>query len=188
MDRSSQLLCVVAASLVSFATLAQPAGQQSILAPPPLRDWSIIGPPDIRESEHLLSHRRQASLQGVELQDAGLGSAAERVAQLIDAGRAGEVWDGASIVARATVARPDFVESIKAERARAGALVSRGKAHVVRVNQPAGSKIPEGLYVNVTFESRFKGSQQPIQELVSFRLDEDSVLRLAGYALTSSAG
>ena len=51
----------------------------------------------------------------------------------------------------------------------------------------AGAAVPEGLYINVSFPTRFANSAQPVRELVSFRFDEDQVWRLAGYSLRASA-
>ena len=48
-------------------------------------------------------------------------------------------------------------------------------------------QVPEGLYINVSFPTRFAKAPQPVRELVSFRLDEDKTWRLAGYSLRASA-
>jgi hypothetical protein len=55
------------------------------------------------------------------------------------------------------------------------------------VSTAAGAAVPEGLYINVSFPTRFANSAQPVRELVSFRFDEDQVWRLAGYSLRASA-
>lgn len=110
-----------------------------------------------------------------------------KVATLVDAGRAGEVWKGASAVARRSVTEQAFVAQLDSDRKRLGALVSRGQPVVTRVKYRAGATVPEGLYVNVSFPTRFASSTQPVRELVSFRFDEDKVWRLAGYSVRAAA-
>ena len=58
----------------------------------------------------------------VQKQDAEMGAAAVKAAQLVDANRAGELWDGASAVARRAVPKAAFVSQLAAERTR---LLSR---------------------------------------------------------------
>ncbi|WP_267107530.1 DUF4019 domain-containing protein [Xanthomonas sacchari] len=114
-------------------------------------------------------------------QDAQMAQAGLRAAQLVDAGRTGELWDGASVVAKKAVTRAVFVREIDAARARLGALLGRGVASVARVQYAAGSQVPPGTYVNISFPSRFANAPQPVRELVSLRLDEDKTWRLVGY-------
>ncbi|HEL2957775.1 MULTISPECIES: DUF4019 domain-containing protein [Stenotrophomonas] len=123
----------------------------------------------------------------VQKQDAEMGAAAVKAAQLVDANRAGELWDGASAVARRAVPKAAFVSQLASERARLGALAGRGQPTITRVKYNAGAAVPEGLYINVSFPTRFANSAQPVRELVSFRFDEDHVWRLAGYSLRASA-
>ncbi|MDY4295363.1 MULTISPECIES: DUF4019 domain-containing protein [unclassified Xanthomonas] len=114
-------------------------------------------------------------------QDAQMAQAGLRAAQLVDAGRTGELWEGASVVAKKAVTRAVFVREIDAARARLGALLGRGVASVARVQYAAGSQVPPGTYVNISFPSRFANAPQPVRELVSLRLDEDKTWRLVGY-------
>ncbi len=123
----------------------------------------------------------------VQKQDTEMGAAALKAAQLVDANRAGEVWDGASAVARRAVPKATFVSQLAAERTRLGALAGRGQPTITRVKYSSGAAVPEGLYINVSFPTRFANSAQPVRELVSFRFDEDQVWRLAGYSLRASA-
>jgi hypothetical protein len=123
----------------------------------------------------------------VQKQDQEMVAAALKVATLVDAGRAGEVWKGASAVARRSVTEQAFVAQLDSDRKRLGALVSRGQPVVTRVQYRAGATVPEGLYVNVSFPTRFTNSTQPVRELVSFRFDEDKVWRLAGYSVRAAA-
>ncbi|WP_115047223.1 DUF4019 domain-containing protein [Xanthomonas arboricola] len=119
-------------------------------------------------------------------QNTEMTQAALRVAQMVDANQVASLWDGASSVAKTAVKRDVFVSQIGAERARLGAVVGRGQGSVTRVKYAAGAQVPEGLYVNVSFPTRFAKAQQPLRELVSFRLDEDKTWRLAGYSLRAS--
>lgn len=120
-------------------------------------------------------------------QNAEMAQAATRVAQMVDANQTGPLWDGASAVARKAVTRDAFVKQIAAERGRLGPLVGRGQGSVTRVKYGPGAQVPEGLYVNVSFPTRFANTPQPVRELVSFRLDEDKVWRLSGYSLRTAA-
>ncbi|WP_411850401.1 DUF4019 domain-containing protein [Stenotrophomonas sp. LGBM10] len=119
-------------------------------------------------------------------QDAEMSAAALKVAQLVDDNRAAEAWRGASAVARKTVTEQAFVAQLAADRKRLGALASRGQPTVTRVKYAAGATVPEGLYINVSFPTRFANSAQPVRELVSFRLDEDRIWRLAGYSVRAA--
>ena len=123
----------------------------------------------------------------VQKQDAEMGAAALKAAQLVDANRAGELWDGASTVARRAVPKAAFVSQLTADRTRLGAMAGRGQPTITRVKYAAGAAVPEGLYINVSFPTRFANSAQPVRELVSFRFDEDQTWRLAGYSLRASA-
>ncbi|PPU40441.1 DUF4019 domain-containing protein [Xanthomonas arboricola] len=119
-------------------------------------------------------------------QNTEMTQAALRVAQMVDANQVASLWDGASSVAKTAVKRDVFVTQIGAERARLGPVVGRGQGSVTRVKYAAGAQVPEGLYINVSFPTRFAKAQQPVRELVSFRLDEDKTWRLAGYSLRAS--
>lgn len=116
-------------------------------------------------------------------QNAEMSQAALKVVQMVDANQAGQLWDGASVVAKKAVARDAFVRQVGSERARLGALAGRGAGTVTRVKYGPGAQVQEGLYVNVSFPTRFADAPQPVRELVSFRLDEDKVWRLSGYSL-----
>lgn len=119
-------------------------------------------------------------------QDAEITQAALQVARLVDSQQAAQVWDGASVVARKAVTRDAFANSVNADRGRLGALVSRGKPSITRVQYPAGASVPEGIYLNVSFPTRFANNAQPVRELVSFRLDEDKVWRASGYSVRAA--
>jgi len=171
---------VLLSLLLPWAGLAQtptparaPAAQPAAAAP-------ATAPAPAGQGAAQLTPAQQAQ---VARQNAEMTAAALRAAQLVDGGRTGEVWDGASAVARRAVTRPAFISQVQADRTRLGALVGRGQPSVTRVRYGAGAAVPEGLYVSVSFPTRFASSPQPVRELVSFRLDEDQVWRVAGYSL-----
>ncbi len=171
----SSLSLVAGTALAQSAAPAQPTPQQQPAPRAPAPAGSRAGALTPAQQE------QQAR------QDQEMGQAALKVAQLVDGNRAGEVWDGASAVARKAVTRDAFASHIAADRGRLGALVSRGQPSVTRVQYGAGAPVPEGLYINVSFPTRFANDAQPIRELVSFRLDEDRVWRVSGYSVRAAS-
>lgn len=111
-----------------------------------------------------------------------LATAAIQAAQLIDAGRAGEVWDGASTVAKRSVDRKKFTDSLTAQRQPLGATTARRWTLVSRHSTAGTEQLPAGTYANVEFDTQFAGNRAG-HELISFRQDEDGTWRLAGYVL-----
>ncbi|MGE8280138.1 MAG: DUF4019 domain-containing protein [Stenotrophomonas sp.] len=178
--RSSCLLLMLSLGLPAGAVMAQ-ATAQPAPAPAPAAAPAAAA----RPAAPALSAAQQAQ---VARQDAEMTAAAQRVAQLVDGNQAASVWDGASAVARKAVTRDQFASNVNADRAKLGALVSRGKPSITRVQYPAGAAVPEGIYLNVSFPTRFANNAQPVRELVSFRLDEDKVWRASGYSLRAAAG
>lgn len=172
--RPSHLLVLL--SLVGGNALAQQHAAPPAAAPAPAAQASRTPGP-------ALSAAQQAQLAQ---QDVQMAEAAQRVAQLVDGNKAAEVWDGASAVARRAVTRDQFANNIRTDRTKLGALVSRGKPSITRVQYPAGAAVPEGLYINVSFPTRFANNAQPVRELVSFRLDEDKVWRASGYSVRAA--
>lgn len=116
-------------------------------------------------------------------QDEEMTAAAAQVRALVDGNRAGEIWDGASAVMKRVVPREEFVRQVALDRQRLGAVQSRGDATVTRTRFAAGGQVPEGLYISVALPTRFGKQQQPVRELVSFRLDEDRTWRVSGYSV-----
>lgn len=175
--RSSRLLMMLFLSLPAAGLLAQtPApAARSAAAPAP-----AAAPP---RAAPVLTPAQQAQQAK---QDAEMTRAAQQVAQLIDNNQAAQVWDGASSAARKAVSRDLFASSVSADRAKLGALVARGKPSITRVQYPAGAPVPEGIYLNVSFPTRFANNAQPVRELVSFRLDEDKVWRVSGYSVRAA--
>lgn len=134
-----------------------------------------------------LTPEQQAAVQK---QDTQMAQAALQVAQMVDAGKVGDVWDAASPVAKGVVGRDVFVQSVNADRAKVGKLVERKLAGITRSfsdGKTAGAKgaiaSPAGYYINVNFATRFANEKQPIRELISFHLDQDKTWRVSGYTL-----
>ena len=108
-------------------------------------------------------------------------AAAMQVAQMIDQGKAGDVWDGFSPVAKPVISRADFVRTVNAERARTGAVVSRTPEAITRTT--GSGQTPPGYYINISFATRFVRLKAPVHELISFHLDQDKRWRVTGYNL-----
>ncbi len=108
--------------------------------------------------------------------------AALQVAAQVDAGRAGELWDGASPVVKRVAARKDFVEGITAARKRHAAVRGRQWLEVRRQSHAGTQDVPAGHYVSVELLAALADGKQ-IRELVSLRMDEDGTARLSGYVV-----
>ncbi|WP_407352356.1 DUF4019 domain-containing protein [Luteimonas sp. R10] len=136
--------------------------------------------PQPQAQQQQLTPEQQAQLQR---QDADMTRAAQQVVQMIDANQAGEVWDMSTAAVKRMVPRESFVQQITGDRQRLGAPSTRGDAVVSRSQFQAGGEVPEGIYINVAFPTKFANNEEPVRELVSFRLDEDKVWRVSGYSL-----
>jgi hypothetical protein len=131
------------------------------------------------QSAPTLTTQQKAQL---EKQDTQMAQASLRIAQMIDQGQTGDVWDQASSVAKQSSKRADFVQQISADRAKLGAPSSRKLVAVTRT-QSKGGKLPAGLYINVSYATQFAKAKQPVRELISFHWDSDRIWRVAGYTL-----
>ena len=116
-------------------------------------------------------------------QNAEMGKAAAQVIQLVDQNKVGEVWDGASAVAKSVVGKSSFVTQITADRQKLGAPTERKQVGVTRAAYAAGGKVPAGNYINVVYATKFADAPKPVRELVSFHLDNDKTWRVSGYSL-----
>jgi hypothetical protein len=119
----------------------------------------------------------------IQKQDQVLVKYAESIVAMIDNGQSGQVWDQASDVAKKTVSRDQFTKATEADRAKVGKMTSRKVEGVTRALSNGKEKLPEGLYVNVNFATKFSNEAKPVRELVSFHLDSDKKWRLSGYTL-----
>lgn len=116
-------------------------------------------------------------------QNAAMIQAALNVAQFVDSHKLQQLWDGASVVAKKAVPRDEFEHQIENDRLQLGALELRGQGSVSRVRYDSGGRVPQGMYVNVSFPTRFAKVNHVVRELVSFRLDDDHIWRLSGYSV-----
>jgi hypothetical protein len=105
-----------------------------------------------------------------------------QIARMVDNGQIGAVWDQASLVAKQTTSRADFINQINDDRARLGTAGDRKLSAITRT-QSKGGKVPAGLYINVSYRTEFSKTKQPVRELMSYHLDTDRVWRLSGYTL-----
>lgn len=168
--------------LVPLFAVAQAAAQTP--AKPATAPARAAAPaPAQAPAQQALTPEQKAQL---DKQNAEVTQAALKVLQMADANDGGKLWDGASVVARQAVSRAEFIKHLGDTHARLGAATQRGAPTITRVRYAQGAAVPAGLYVNVNFPTRFAKGSQPIRELVSFRLDEDNVWRLAGYSLPNA--
>jgi len=112
----------------------------------------------------------------------GLVNAALQVVRMVDEGKAGDAWQGASAASRARYTGRQFTDSLAAQRKVLGVVTSRKWAAVERLTTAGNATLTAGAYANVVLETHFAGNKVA-RELVSFRLDEDGVWRLSGYSL-----
>jgi len=124
--------------------------------------------------------RQQA---GLARQDEQMRQAGWQVMYLVDFGQMGDIWDQASQVMKRLVMREEFVRQIVTERSKLGAVVERGWPEITRSVSDGSNGTPAGLYLNVISTTRFMHESMPVEELVSFRYDEDQVWRVTGYSL-----
>ncbi len=104
--------------------------------------------------------------------------------QMIDQGKAGELWDGATPATRKRVTRADFTGQVAGSRAPIGAPQMRTWVAVNRQVVADADSETAGQYVSVEYETRFANKPDgTLRELVSFHLDSDRVWRFSGYVL-----
>ena len=104
--------------------------------------------------------------------------------QLVDQGKAGEIWDGAAAVTKKRVARTEFVRQVEASRSPLGAAQQRTWVSVNRQMVANEDADLSGQYINVEYETRFaNAANRVVREMASFRLDRDGTWRLSGYVL-----
>ena len=106
-------------------------------------------------------------------------NAALRIASAVDASMAGRVWDSASVVAKRSIKRIDFVANAGANRKAKGRVMSRSWIGVRRQSSPGG-QLPSGTYATVELEVMYENGGVG-REIVSFRHDDDGVWRFVGY-------
>lgn len=105
---------------------------------------------------------------------------AQQAVQLIDSGRAGELWDNGSSEMKVRVSRNDFLAALK--KSRTGeAVVSREWLSVERTQLNASPSVPAGVYANVRFQAVI--GKRPVTELVTFRQESNGGWRWMGYLI-----
>ncbi len=124
----------------------------------------------------------QPTPQEIAQRNQQLEQAAMQVADLIDKGQEGQVWDGASSMTKQLIARDAFVKGVDGDRKKVGTLITRTPVNL-NFSESDGKKLPPGLFANVSFATRFANEKQPVRELVSFHLDGDNTWRVTGYTL-----
>lgn len=127
----------------------------------------------------VLTPQQKAQL---EKQNVQMAQASLRIAQMVDQNQLGQVWDQSSSVTKQTTKRADFVQSVGGDRTKLGAASER-KLQAITRTVSKGGKVPAGLYVNVSYATRFAKAPKAVRELISFHLDSDKVWRVAGYTL-----
>jgi hypothetical protein len=127
-----------------------------------------------------LTSEQQALL---DQQDQALGQAALVLIKKLDENKAGEVWDISSSVTHKIVSRADFIARVASERAALGTPGTRMPLGVHHLRTDGKNGPPAGLYVNVTFDTRFSGAPRNVQEMLTFVLEADNVWRFAGYSI-----
>ena len=128
------------------------------------------------------SPNEQQVQEQVARQNQQILQAALQVTRLIDQNKTGDVWDGASDVAKKASSKDAFVKQISADRKVLGVVKLR-TAKAVNHTQSKGSSIPAGLYASVVFSTQFANEHQPVRELVSFHFDADRTWRVSGYTV-----
>lgn len=152
---------LLSASLGAFAQSPAPA------TPAKTRTAQVMTPEQKAQLEKQNSQMAQNSL---------------RIAQMVDKGQTGAVWDQASSVTKQASKRADFVQQVGADRAKLGTPGMRKLAGITRT-QSKGGQVPPGLYINVSYATQFAKAQKPVRELISFHLDTDRIWRVAGYTV-----
>jgi hypothetical protein len=125
-----------------------------------------------------------ATAQEVEASDMVRGGM--QVVQMVDQGKTGELWDGASAAAKKAVSRSDFMAQISKARGPLGASLQRTWVAVNRQVVADSNADVAGQYVSIEYETRFTNTaanRNSMRELVSFHLDSDKIWRFSGYLL-----
>lgn len=107
-----------------------------------------------------------------------------QVIQMVDQGKVGELWDGATPAAKKRVSRADFVRQVGQSRSPLGAAQQRTWVAINRQTVANEDAELAGQYVNVEYETRFANiTDRAVREMTTFRLDRDGSWRLSGYVL-----
>ncbi|MGH8215745.1 MAG: DUF4019 domain-containing protein [Rhodanobacteraceae bacterium] len=135
--------------------------------------------PQKSQARQLTPQQREA----LQKQNQVLVQYADRIVAMIDNGQAGQVWDQASDVAKKSVPRDQFINTVRSDRAKLGTMKSRKVAVVTHTLSKGDGKLPAGQYVNINYATEFGSESKPTRELLSFHLDSDRKWRLSGYTV-----
>lgn len=123
-----------------------------------------------------------AAAQDVEASDMVQGGM--QAIQMIDQGKAEELWSGATQATRKRVTRTDFVAKLSKSRSPVGAPLQRTWVAVNRQAVADPDTDTAGQYVSIEYETRFSNKPDgTVRELVSFHLDRDRIWRFSSYVL-----
>jgi hypothetical protein len=123
-----------------------------------------------------------AVAQDVEASDMVRGGV--QAIQMIDQGKADELWEGATSATRKRVTRADFSAKVSKSRSPLGTPLQRTWVAINRQAVTDADADTAGQYVSIEYETRFSNKPDGTQrELVSFHLDRDRIWRFSGYAL-----
>ncbi|MCP4604128.1 MAG: DUF4019 domain-containing protein [Proteobacteria bacterium] len=103
---------------------------------------------------------------------------ATRWVGLIDQGKYAEGWKQASSLIKGAVGEKQFAQSLSAARKPFGKMISRtlkGASY-----QTALPGVPDGEYVVIQFETRFKNKKSAIETITPKR-EKDGKWRVSGY-------
>ena len=105
------------------------------------------------------------------------------VVSAIDRYEMAGVWEAASPVMKGSVPQERFIANIAQKRALLGAIRSREWLSVMKLPVTAqNGGLPPGQYVSVRFATT-GANGRTMEEVISFRLDDDAQWRLVGYSL-----
>jgi len=97
---------------------------------------------------------------------------------LLDAGKYGPAWDGASPHLKSVVTRAKWIQGIGEARKPFGKLKARNAVKFARSHQMEGA--PDGDYSIIEFESTFANGKRATEHIV-WMLGDGDVWRVSGY-------
>lgn len=109
--------------------------------------------------------------------------AANAVSTSIDRYEMASVWNAASPVMKTSIPEETFIGNVAQRRALLGTIRNRDWVSIMRVPvATADGALPPGQYVSVRFATTGTNGRT-MEEVISFRQDNDSQWRLVGYTL-----
>jgi hypothetical protein len=168
--KTSMKLWLAALSLMSFGVVSE--AQESI----EYERAQQTRQPAVR----MLTSEQQAAL---DKQDRDIDQAAMNIVRLIDQGKAADVWETASPVAKKIISRDDFATKIAHDRSALGTPGMRMPLGVRHLRYDGSGNMPAGAFINVSFDTQFGDTPRSMHEMVTFILDADNTWRFVGYAV-----